>query len=105
MAFLSDLFKKNNGSSGLAPYAPGRTYDPSKTILGGSWEQLYNNKAYLTDKNTGLKTEVDFDPSMVNLTAEQQLAIKNNKNMKETQKRLQTAGVTTQQTVMGGGGY
>jgi hypothetical protein len=86
-------------------YAPGQFYDDRTSVLGGTWEDLYNSTGELTNTKTGAKSKVNVDQSMINLTAEQQLAIKNNKNFKETQKRLQSSGVSSQQSVLGGGGY
>ena len=100
---MAKLFGTNKKQ--VYEYAPGRTYDPEFTVLGGSYDDLYDSKAVMTDKRTGEQFKVDVDQSKLNLTAEQQLAIKNNKNFKETQKRLQTAGVNSQQSILGGGGY
>lgn len=87
-------------------YAPGRFYDPEFTVLGGSWDDLYENKGTMTDKRTGEQFRVDVNNEMAfDLTAAQKTAIQNNKDQKETQKRLQSKGITSQQSILGGGGY
>lgn len=87
-------------------YAPGKTFNPENTYLGGSWEDLYNNTGVLYEKATGNKiADVQTDPGSLNLTAEQQQAVNNNKNLKDTQERLRKQGANTQQSVLGGRGY
>jgi len=100
---MAKLFGTNKRT--LSSYQAGRTFDPEQTTMGMNYDQLYNNKATLTDKNTGQTREVDVDPNYIELSAADQLSVKNNKNFKDTQKRLQSSGVSAQQSILGGGGY